>query len=115
MEFLPEWSTITRDRYHNMSHIMRELDFCKYKNKDVDQLCSKCTADLHLCFRSMDNTMSLLLISKISSIKHSSVTVQIGMCQTWSETLKTGFLTSQLICVYFQAVLSLPSPQLLFQ
>ena len=32
-----------------MSRVMRKLEFCLCKNKGVD-LCSKCTADLHLCF-----------------------------------------------------------------
>ena len=34
----------------------------------------------------MNSTISLLSKSKISSLKPSSVTVQPGLCQTWSET-----------------------------
>ena len=32
-----------------------------------------------------------------TSLKPFSVVVQAGLCQTWSETQKTGFLTMQLI------------------
>ena len=39
--------------------------------------------------------------NKISSFKPASVTVLVGLCQTWSETPKTRFLASRLI--YFVA------------
>ena len=43
----------------------------------------------------------------------SSVTVQVGLCQTWSEILKTGFLASWLIfecTIFFRSVCpALPS------
>ena len=38
-----------------------------------------------------------LLKSGISSLQPSSVVVQPGLCRTWSETPKTGFLTTRLI------------------
>ena len=76
---------------------MRKPDFCLCENKGADQLCSNCTADQRLCFRYMDSTIPLLPKSKISSILPYSLTVQAGLCQTWSETLKTGFLASRLI------------------
>ena len=44
-----------------------------------------------LCFRYIDSTISLLTKSEISSLEPSSVAVQPGLCQTWSETGKTGF------------------------
>ena len=28
------------------------------------------------------------------------MTVQVGLCRTWSETPKTGFLASRLNCIY---------------
>ena len=43
----------------------------------------------------MDITIPLLPKSELSSL--SSVAVQPGLCQTWSETSKTGFLTTRLI------------------
>ena len=44
-----------------------------------------CTADLHLCFRYSDNTIPLLLKSKIPSFWLASVSAQTGFCQTWME------------------------------
>ena len=55
-------------------------------------------ADQRLCFRYTDSTIPLLPKSKISSLWQSSVAVQPGLCGTWSETLKTGCLTTRLIC-----------------
>ena len=70
---------------------MKKTDFCKCKNKDADQLpCDRATD------QSIDSTIPLLPISKISSILPSSVVAQTCLRQTWSETLKTCFLTKQL-------------------
>ena len=52
--------------------------------------------DQRLCFRYTDSTIPLLSKSEISSLKASSVAVQPGLCQTWLETPKTGFLTRRL-------------------
>ena len=67
------------------------------ENKGADQIRSNCEADQRLCFHYMDSIISLLLKSKISSFLPTSVTVQVGLCQVLSETLKTGFLASRLI------------------
>ena len=75
---------------------MRKLDFCLCENKGADQLHSNCEADQRLYFRYMDSTIPLLK-SEISSYKPSSVAAQTGLCQTWSETLNTGFLALWLI------------------
>ena len=74
---------------------MRKADICLTENKGADQLCSNCTADQRLCFRYMDSKSSLFK-SEISSFWHSPVTVHAGLCQIWSESLKTGFLASRL-------------------
>ena len=74
---------------------MRKPDFCICENKDADQLRSNCTAYQRLCFRYTDSTIPLLPKSEISSIYTYSVVVQPGLCQTWSETPKTGFLTTR--------------------
>ena len=58
---------------------------------------SNSEADQHLCFHYTDSTICLLPKSEISSFETSSVAVQIGLCPTWSETPKTGFLTMKLI------------------
>ena len=73
---------------------MRKPDFCMSENKGADQLRSNCEADQRLCFRYTDSKIPLLLASEISSFKHAFVTVQAGLCQTWSKTPKTSFLTT---------------------
>ena len=73
----------------------------KNKKKDAYQLHSNCAADQRLCFRYTDSTIPLLSKPEISSLNASSVAVQPGLCQTWSETPKTGFLTTRLIFVEF--------------
>ena len=64
---------------------MRKPDFCICENKDADQL------------RYTDRTIPLLSKYEISSFYLSSVTAQPGLYRTWSETPKTGFLTTRLI------------------
>ena len=54
-------------------------------------------ADQRLCFRYIDRTILLLSKSKISSLYSSSVIAQPCLFGTWSETPKTGFLTTRLI------------------
>ena len=71
---------------------MRKPAICICENKEADQLCSNCTADERLCLCYRDSTIPLLLISKVSSF----VTVQPGLCQTWSETQIVGFLMHRL-------------------
>ena len=67
---------------------MRKSAFPICENKDVDQ---------RLCFLYIDSAVPLLPKYKISSLQPSSVAVQPGLCWTWSETPKTGFLAKQLI------------------
>ena len=76
---------------------MRKPDFCLGENKGADQLRGNREADQRLCFRYTDSTISLLLKSEISSFYLSSVAAQAGLCQTWPETPKTGFVASRLI------------------
>ena len=73
-----------------------KLAFCICENKDADQLRGNREADQRLCFRHTDSTIPLLPKSEISSLKLSSVAVQPGLCRTWSETPKAGFLTTRL-------------------
>ena len=79
-----------------MSRLMRKPDFCICKNKDPDQLRGNREADQRLYFCYSDSTIPLLPKSEISSPWPSSVVVQPGLCRTWSETSKTGFLTTWL-------------------
>ena len=77
---------------------MRKPDFCICENKDADQLHGNREADQRLCFCYKDSTIPLLPKSEISILYPSCVVVQPGLCGTWSETPKTGFLTTRLIC-----------------
>ena len=70
------------------------------ENKDADQLRGNREADQRLCFRYTDSTFPPLLIPKFSRFWVSSVTVQAGLCRTWSEPQIVGFLMHRLI--YFQ-------------
>ena len=81
----------------DMSLVMRKPAFCIYESKDADQLRGNRKADQRLCFCYIDSTIPLLPKSEISSLYPFSVTVQPGLCGTWSETPKTGFLTTRLI------------------
>ena len=81
----------------NLSLVVRKPAFCICENRDADQLRGDREADQRLCFRFTDSTIPLLPKSEISSLKPSSVAVQPGLCGTWSETLKTGFLTTRLV------------------
>ena len=81
---------------YEMSRVMRKPDFCICENKDADQLRGNREADQRLCFHYIDSTIHLLSKSEISSLKPYSVVVQPGSCRTWSETPKTGFLTTRL-------------------
>ena len=84
------------DTQNHVSLFMRKPAFCICENKDADQLHSNCAADQRLCFHYMDSTIPLLSKSEISSLQPLSVGLQPGLCQTWSETPKTGFLTTRL-------------------
>ena len=79
-----------------MSLVMRKPDFCICENKAADQLCGNRTAYQCLCFHHMVSAILLLSKSEISILEPSSVAVQLGLCRTWSETPKTGFLTTRL-------------------
>ena len=76
---------------------MRKPGFCICENKDADQFRVNREVDKSLCFRYIDSTIPLLSKSEVSSLSPSSVIVQPSLCRTWSETPKTGFLTTRLI------------------
>ena len=76
---------------------MRKPTFFICENEDADQLRGNREADQCLCFRYIDRVIPLLPIYEISSLLPSCVVVQSGLCGAWSETPKTGFLTTRLI------------------
>ena len=65
---------------------MGKPTICIGENKDADQLRGNREADQRLCFRYTASTLPLLLKSEISSFLLFSVTVQVGLCRTCSET-----------------------------
>ena len=73
---------------------MGKPTICIGENKDGDQLRGNGEADQRLCFRYSDSTIPLLHVpnSKISSFYLFSVLVQLGLCQTCSETTLLVFL-----------------------
>ena len=77
---------------------MEKPTICICENKDADQLRGNREADQRLCFRYTDSTLPLLLKAEILSFLPASVTVQPGLCQTWSEPQIVGFLMHRLIC-----------------
>ena len=81
---------------------MKKLASCMCKNKEADQLHRNPAADQGLCLRCIDSTITLHVLpkSEISSLwpfSEASEAVQPGLCRTWSETPKTGFLMKGLI------------------
>ena len=90
--------------YSYLSPVVRRPSFCICENKDADQLRGNREADRGLCFRYTDSAISFLPKYEISSLQPSSVAVQPVLCQTWSETPKTGFLRTRLIYSYFRVL-----------
>ena len=75
---------------------MRRPDSCIYAKTKVQISCAV-TAQLISNFGfATYRVQSLLSKSEISSLWPSSVTVQTGLCRTWSKNPKTGFLVTRL-------------------
>ena len=87
------------DAVIHLSLCVRKPTICMGENKDADQLRGNREADQRLCFRYTYSTFPPLLIPKFSRFWVSSVTVQAGLCWTWSETQIVGFVMHRLICV----------------
>ena len=64
---------------------MGKPTICIGENKGADQYGSSWEADQRLCFCCTDSTILCLPKSEISSFEPASVTVQTGLCGTWSE------------------------------
>ena len=75
----------------NLSLVMRKPFFFICENKDADQLRGYRQADQRLCFRHTDSAIPLLSKSEISSLWPSSVTIQPGLCRTWSKFRRPVF------------------------
>ena len=74
--------------------------------ENVRQPCHEKTCFLHMrkqrrrsaALFSLHSSIPLPLKSDIPSLEPSCEVVQPGLCRTWSETLKTGFLMKWFIC-----------------
>ena len=87
LDFYQSRLTIVPHIWHiYLSRLMGIPTICIGENKGTDQLRSNCEADRRLCFRYTDSSIPLLSKSKISSFYPSYVTVQVGLCWTWSKT-----------------------------
>ena len=88
--FMAEECTHRAPKTQYVSRCMAKPTICLGENKGADQLRNNCEADQRLCFRYTDSTIHLLSQSKISNLLPSSVTVQPGLCRTWSEPKMLG-------------------------
>ena len=84
-------------------------------NKGADQPALPGSLISAFFVRCLDNIITLVSISKISSLYLASVAVQVGLSLPWWQTPKTGFLLTRLT-YFFQAlkaegVLHLPAFQ----
>ena len=52
-------------------------------------------ADKRPCFRNLDSTIPLPPESESPTLLHYFVVLNHGLCRAWSETPKTGFLTTR--------------------
>ena len=66
-------------------------------NKGADQPAHPRSLISPFVVRCLDSIISLVSISEISSLYLASVAAQAGLCLTWSQTPKTGFLVTRLI------------------
>ena len=79
-----------------MSLVMRKPDFCICENKGADQLCGNCTTDQCLCFSYTDCTSPYFLSLKFQASSYLLWVYSLVCFEAWSETPKTGFLTTRL-------------------
>ena len=64
-------------------------------NKGADQPAHPRSLISAFVVRCLDSIMPLVSISEISSLYQASVTAQAGLCLTWSQSPKTGFLVTR--------------------
>ena len=92
--FLMAWLKYEYDSGHHILHPSIEI-LTKFSHQNL------------MPRHSLDSTIPSFPKSEISSLEPSSVVVQPGLCRTWSETPKTGFLVSQLTLMLIKEYRSL--------
>ena len=76
-----------------MSRRIRKPTMCISENKSADQLRGNREADQRLCVFATQIVQFLFFLNpKFSRLDPASVTVQAGLCWTWSELQIVGFL-----------------------
>ena len=78
----------------HMSHVMRKPVCAIFERQRRRSACSSVQSDLYHFFCCLDSIIPLISISEISSLYLASVAAQAGLCLTWSQTPKTGFLVT---------------------
>ena len=71
---------------------MRKPVYAICKQERRRSACASAQPDQRVCFRCLDNIITLVSISEILSCYLASVAAQAGLFLTCSQTLKTGFL-----------------------
>ena len=69
-------------------------------NKGADQPAHPRSLTSTFIVRCLDSIIPLLAIADISSLYLASVAAKAGLCLTWSQTLKTGFLVTRQIMTW---------------
>ena len=70
-------------------------------NKGADQPAPPRSLISTFVVRCLDSIIPLLSISRISSLYLATVAEQAGLSLPWSQTPKTSFLVTRLICLQF--------------
>ena len=73
-------------------------------NKGADQPAHPRSLISAFVVRCLDSIIHLVSISEISSIYLASLAAQAGLCLTWSQTPKTGFIVTRLNCNRHQKI-----------
>ena len=71
-------------------------------NKSADQPVHPRSLIIAFVIHCFDSIIPLVSITKNLSLMLASVAVQAGLCLTWSQTPKTGFLVTGLICISYK-------------
>ena len=81
----------------NLSSIVRKPVLTYANNKGADQPAHPRSLISTFVVRCLDSIIPLVCISEISNLCLASVPAQAGLCLTWLQTPKTGFLMTRLI------------------
>ena len=77
---------------------MRKPVYAYANTKGADQSAHSHSLICIFVVRCLDHMTPIVSISEISSLNLASIAEQTGLCLTWSQTPKTGFLVTRLYC-----------------